>query len=86
MGADGRGPEDVRRDIATEREALAGAVEDLKGSLDLRPKLPLLAGGAAAAGFVLGGGVGAVARLVFRRRREGKPTAKVGRYTLVEKR
>jgi hypothetical protein len=74
---------DIRRDIAGEREALAGAVEELRESLDPRPKLPVLVAGAAGVGFVLGGGIGATARFFFRLRRERRPRARAGRYTAV---
>lgn len=66
--------EEIRGQIEAEREQLAGAVEHLRGELgaatNLRAKLPLLAGGAAAAGFVLAGGVGATMRYLARRGRE----------------
>jgi hypothetical protein len=81
---------DVRRELAAEREELVGAVEELRHSADprtaLRPKLPLIVIGAFAIGFVLAGGIGATARLVFRRGREGRAAAHFGRYTLVERR
>jgi len=61
-----RTPEQVRADIEEEREQLAGAVGHLRDSLGnaanisgkLRSKLPLVAGGAASAGFVIAGGIG----------------------------
>ena len=66
--------EEIRGQIEAEREQLAGAVEHLRGELgeatNLRAKLPMLAGGAAAAGFVLAGGVGATMRYLARRSRE----------------
>jgi hypothetical protein len=73
-----RTDEDVRRDIAAERERLAEAVESLRTGMGeaadisgkLRSKLPLVAAGAAGAGFFLAGGIGATARLIFRRGRE----------------
>jgi Protein of unknown function (DUF3618) len=73
-----RSPEQVRRDIAAEREQLASAVEELRGSLGraadvtgkLKAKLPLAAGAAASAGFVLAGGVGATMRYFARRGRD----------------
>ncbi len=75
---EGSTPEEVRRRIQLEREQLAHAVETLRTDLGdatnigakLRPKLPLLAGGALGAGFFLAGGIGATARLIFRRGRE----------------
>ena len=66
----GRTAKEVRRDIETEREQLASAVEDLRGGLaevtnigaKLRSKLPVVAAGALGAGFFLGGGIGATMR------------------------
>ncbi len=82
-------PADVRRQIEAEREKLADAVDDLRGAADvttlLRAKLPVIAAGAAGAGFFLAGGIGATMRLFARRGREGKTRAKAGRFTLVER-
>jgi hypothetical protein len=50
----------------------------------LRSKLPVIAGGALATGFLLAGGVGATARLLFRRGREGDTRFKVGRFRVVD--
>lgn len=69
---------DVKREIATERERLAEAVDHLRDGLGdatnvggkLRAKLPVVAAGAAGAGFFLAGGIGATMRLLFRRGRE----------------
>ena len=84
-----RSTDDVRREIETEREQLATAVDDLRGAADvtaaLRAKLPVLAAGAAGAGFFLAGGIGATMRLFARRGREGKTKAKAGRFTLVDR-
>ena len=88
----GRTTEDVRRDLEAEREQLATAAESLRDSLGeatdisgkMRSKLPLVAGGALAVGFFLAGGVGATARLLFRRGREGLTRARVGRFRLVD--
>lgn len=85
-----RTPEQVREDIAAEREQLAGAVETLRGELGsaanisgkLKSKLPVVAGGAATIGFVLAGGVGATMRYFARRGREGHEKARVGRWSL----
>jgi hypothetical protein len=81
--------EDVRRQIETEREKLADAVDDLREAADVtaivRSKLPLIAAGAAGAGFFLAGGIGATMRLFARRGREGKTKAKAGRFTLVQR-
>jgi hypothetical protein len=90
--ADGRTVEDVRRDLEQERDELATAADELRESLGdatnisgkMRSKLPLVAGGALAAGFFLAGGVGATARLLFRRGREGSTRARVGRFRLVD--
>ena len=89
----GRTPEQVRRDIEAEREQLASAVEELREGIGevtdiagkLRAKLPLVAAGALGAGFVLAGGIGATARLLVRRGREGKERARLGRFALVDK-
>ena len=66
--------DELRTQIEAEREQLAGAVEHLRGEIgaatNVRAKLPALAGGAAAAGFVLFGGIGATMRYLARRGRE----------------
>ena len=85
-----RTPEQVRADIQTEREQLAGAVEHLRDSLGeatnisgkLKSNLPAVAGAAASAGFVLAGGVGATMRYFARRGREGNERVRVGRWSL----
>jgi hypothetical protein len=92
-GSNARTVEQVRRDIEAEREQLAGAADSLRESIDeatnisakLRANLPLVAAGAAGIGFLLAGGVGATARLIFRRGREGETKAKVGRFRLVDR-
>jgi hypothetical protein len=89
----GRTPEDVRREIEAERERLASAVDELREEVGeaadvtgkLRSKLPAVAAGALGAGFVLAGGVGATARLVMRRGREGKTKARLGPFSLVDR-
>src|SRR6059036_2854065 len=71
MAADGRTPEVVRNEISRERDELAGAVEQLREGLGaatdirekLRSRLPVVAAGAVAGGFVLAGGIGATMRL-----------------------
>jgi hypothetical protein len=64
----------LQREIEAEREQLAASVEHLRGELGvtakMKAKLPLLAGGAVATGFVLSGGIGAAMRLLARRSRE----------------
>jgi hypothetical protein len=85
---------DVRRDIATEREQLADAVEDLRAGLGeatdiggkLRGRLPAVAAGAFGAGFVMAGGIGAAARLMFRRSREGTEKARFGPFAFIDRR
>ena len=92
-GSDSRTLEQVRRDIESEREQLAGAAEQLRESIGeatdisgkLRSNLPAVAAGALGLGFVLAGGVGATARLIFRRGREGDTKAKLGRFRLVDR-
>ncbi|HET9506659.1 MAG TPA: DUF3618 domain-containing protein [Gaiellaceae bacterium] len=74
----GRTPDTVRREIESEREQLAQAVEELREGLGeatdiagkLRAKLPAVAAGALGAGFFLAGGIGATMRLLARRGRE----------------
>lgn len=88
-----RTPEQVRTDIESEREHLAEAVDHLRDSLGeatdisgkLRSKLPVLAAGAASAGFVLAGGIGATMRYFARRGREGNEKARVGRFSLLDR-
>ena len=77
-GSNNRSLEEVRRDIEAEREQLAGAAENLRDEIGeatditgkLRANLPVIAAGALGVGFLLAGGVGATARLIFRRGRE----------------
>jgi Protein of unknown function (DUF3618) len=87
--ADGRTPEQVRRDIEAERERLAGAVDDLRAGMDinakLKDKLPVAAAAALGVGFVVSGGVGATMRLLMRRGREGKTKARFGPFSLVDR-
>jgi hypothetical protein len=92
-GRNGRTPEEVRLDIEAERERLASAVEELREEVGevtdltgkLRSKLPAVAVGAAGVGFVLAGGIGATARLLMRRGREGRTKARVGPFSLVDR-
>jgi hypothetical protein len=93
VGSNSRTLEEVRRDIESEREQLAGAAETLRGEIGeatnigakLRANLPIVAVGALGAGFLLAGGVGATARLIFRRGREGETKAKLGRFRIVDR-
>jgi hypothetical protein len=85
---------DVRREIATERDQLADAVEDLRTGLGeatdiggkLRAHLPVVAVGALGAGFVVAGGIGATMRLFFRRGREGMEKARFGPFAFIDRR
>ena len=69
--------ETIRGEIRTERAELAEAVGELRGAVarikrlgaKLRSKQALGAGGAVAVGFVKAGGLGAVARLIRRRKK-----------------
>ena len=89
-----RSMEDVRRDIASEREQLADAVDELRAGLGeatdvagkLRERLPVVAAGALGVGFVVAGGVGATVRLLFRRGREGKEKARFGPFAFIDRR
>ena len=88
-----RSLEQVRSEIESEREQLAGAAETLREEISdatnvgakLRSNLPVVAVGALGAGFLLAGGVGATARLIFRRGREGETKAKLGRFRVVDR-
>jgi hypothetical protein len=92
-GPNARTAEQIRREIEVEREALATAVDDLRDGLGeatnvgakLSERLPVAAGGALAAGFVLAGGVGATMRLLARRGREGHTKASFGPFRLVDR-
>ena len=92
-GNNNRTLEQVRRDIESEREQLAGAAETLREEIGeatnigakLRSNLPVVAVGALGVGFLLAGGVGATARLIFRRGRDGDTKAKLGRFRLVDR-
>jgi len=85
--------ERIREELRTERAALADAVGDLRGAVSeatdvsgkLRAKLPLAAAGAFGLGFLKAGGIGATARLLMRRSREGDVKAKAGRFRLVDR-
>ena len=88
-----RAEEQIRKDIDVERERLASALDELRGSIAdaadigsrLKAKLPLVAGAAASAGFVLAGGIGATARYFARRGREGHERARVGPLSLFQR-
>lgn len=84
-----RTPDDIRRDIAAQRESLAGAVNDLRSEFDvtqrLRQNLPAATVGALVAGFILSGGIGATVRLLSRGGQEGTERARLGSYAVVER-
>ena len=69
--------QNLRRELGEERERLVEAVDTLRDELGeatnirarLRSKLPVAAAGALGLGFVASGGLGATARLLFRRGR-----------------
>jgi hypothetical protein len=88
-GANGRTPEQVRRDIEAERERLADAVDDLRAEIDvnakLKGKVPVAAAAALGVGFVVAGGIGATMRLLMRRGREGTEKARFGPFSLVDR-
>jgi hypothetical protein len=81
--------ESLRRELAQEREQLAADIAVLRGGVDLtsrvRARLPLLAAAGFTAGFVIAGGIGATARLLMRRSREGREVARYGRYVIVDR-
>jgi hypothetical protein len=89
----GRTTEDVRRELASEREQLATAAESLRERLGeatnvtakIRSNLPVVAVVALGAGFFVAGGIGATARLLMRRGREGSTKARVGRFRVVDR-
>ncbi len=89
----GRSAAEVRRDIESERERLAVAVDDLRAGLGeatdisakLKGRMPVATAAALGAGFVLAGGLGATVRLLFRRGREGRTKARFGPFSLVDR-
>jgi Protein of unknown function (DUF3618) len=89
MAGNARSAEQVRREIESEREQLAQAVDQLRDGMDVtgavRSKLPMVAAAALGAGFVLSGGIGATMRLLMRKSREGETKARFGRFRLVDR-
>jgi hypothetical protein len=85
--------EQVRLEIAAEREQLADAVDNLRSEIEdvtdvrakLRAHLPVVAAAALGAGFLFAGGIGATMRLLARREREGTTKARFGRFSFVER-
>jgi hypothetical protein len=88
-----RTTDEVRRELESERERLAQAVDSLRAgvkeatdvSAKIRGNLPVVAAGALGAGFFLAGGIGATMRLVFRRGREGQEKARFGPFSFVRR-
>jgi hypothetical protein len=88
-----RSTEEVRRELQSERERLAQAVDSLRAEVKdatdvgakLRSNLPVVAVAALGTGFFLAGGIGATMRLLFRRGREGKEKARFGRFSFVDR-
>ena len=93
MAGNSRTLEQVRKEIETERDQLADAVDILRTEIGeatdvgakLRSKLPVVAAGAVGAGFLVAGGVGAVMRLLARRGREGRTRSRFGRFSVVDR-
>ena len=91
--SDTRTPEEVRRELETQRGELAEAAEKLRDTLGeatdftgkLKANLPAVTVAAFAVGFFIAGGVGATAELFFRKGREGELRAALGRFGLVER-
>lgn len=88
----GRTPEQIRREIESEREELARSVEALRTGLGeaadvsgkLRANLPAVAAVALGAGFFLAGGIGATMRLLARKGREDADAhARIGRLRIL---
>jgi hypothetical protein len=81
---------ELRRELARERQELVSAIEALRQSRPdvknaVRARLPLTLAAAFVVGFVVAGGVGATARLAFRRGRERRTVASFGPFALVER-
>jgi hypothetical protein len=87
-----RTPEEVRRELEAERERLAQAVNTLRAGVKdatdvrarIRDNLPVAAGGALAAGFLVAGGIGATIRLLFSREDESREI-RVGRFSIIDR-
>lgn len=63
MAEDGRSTEQIRRDISSEREQLAGALADLRaGVRSSARRIPVIMGGALATGAALAAVVAAAKR------------------------
>lgn len=88
-----RTTDDVRRELESEREGLAQAVDSLRAEVKdatdvgakLNTNLPAFAATALGLGFILAGGIGATMRLFARRSREGHETARFGRFSIIDR-
>ena len=88
-----RSTDDVRRELESEREGLAQAVDSLRAEVKdatdvgakLNTNLPAFGAVALGLGFVLAGGIGATMRLFARRSREGRETARFGRFSIIDR-
>jgi hypothetical protein len=93
-GRHARTPEQVRAEIAREREALVGTTQELEAKLrtatdvtsKLSKNLQVVAAGVLVGGFVLAGGIGATARYFFRRGRERDEVFEAGRWRVHKRR
>jgi hypothetical protein len=94
MARNGRSAADVRRDLAAERDELAGAVEELRRGVHeatdvkgkLQRNLPVATGAALGLGFILAGGIGATMRLVARKGREADEKVRFGPFSFIDRR
>ena len=62
MSGNGRADEEIRREITTERRQLADALDDLRADLRAARRIPVVVGGALAAGLATAAAVVAVRR------------------------
>jgi hypothetical protein len=84
--ANNRSTEQVQREIESERERLAVAVDSLRAGIDevtsLRGKLPAATAAAFGIGFLAAGGIGAtMRRLATRRAPENRTNARFGPFS-----
>jgi hypothetical protein len=84
-----REAENLRQQLAHERDQLADSIAALRGGggigVWMQGRLPLLAAASFATAFLLAGGIGATARLLVRRGRDGRDVFRVGRYVVVDR-
>ena len=86
-------PDQLRQEVAAEREQFAHAVDHLRAEIreatdvkaKVRANLPVAVAGALGIGFFVAGGIGATMRLLARRGREGSEKARFGRFRLVDR-